>query len=81
MAKLPRNINGDRLVRGLNRVGYTVTRKTGSHVRMTTQTNGEHHVTIPMHRPLKVGTLATILDDVAGHLRITRDELLSRAKL
>jgi hypothetical protein len=38
----------------------------------------EYHVTVPRHDTLRVGTLAGILDDVAAHLEITRDELLAR---
>jgi len=37
--------------------------------------SGEHHVTIPAGGPLRVGTLAEILAEVAGHLGITRAEL------
>ncbi len=39
--------------------------------------NGQHHVTIPDHDPLRLGTLNAILKDVAEHLGIARDELLS----
>jgi predicted RNA binding protein YcfA (HicA-like mRNA interferase family) len=81
VAKLPRDIDGAALARGLQRVGYVETRQTGSHVRLTTQQNGEHHATVPLHRPLKVGTLAAILDDVAAHLRMTREQLLRQTKL
>jgi len=35
----------------------------------------EHHVTIPAHRQLKIGTLAEILSDVAAYLEITREAL------
>ena len=38
----------------------------------------EHHLTIPLHNPLRIGTLATILADVATHQGITRDALLAR---
>ena len=48
---------------------------------MTTQTYGEHHVTVPLHRPLKIGTLAAIVDETATHLGISRDTLMSRMKL
>lgn len=30
--------------------------------------DGEHHITIPNHKPLKVGTMNGILGDVASHL-------------
>ena len=81
MAKLPRDIDGAEVVRGLTRIGYAETRQVGSHVRMTTQVNGEHHISVPLHRPLKVGTLAAILDEVAAHLAVDRSTLMSRMKL
>lgn len=37
-----------------------------------------HHITIPMHDPLRIGTLAAILGDVALALEIERDDLLDR---
>ncbi len=43
--KLPRDISGTELAKALGRYGYTVTRQTGSHLRLTTQTDGEHHIT------------------------------------
>ena len=59
----------------LRRYGYEVTRQTGSHMRLTTTQGGEHHVTIPCHRSLRVGTLSAILRDVADHLGISRQVL------
>jgi len=76
--KLPRNESGASLVKRFQRLGYSVTRQTGSHIRLTTQENGEHHITIPDHQNLKVGTLNSILTDVAQHFNITRDELIAR---
>ena len=58
--------------------GYAETRQTGSHLRLTTQRNGEHHITIPRHDPLRVGTLAGILDDVAHHFSLTRQQVLAQ---
>lgn len=74
--RLPRDLDGATLARALGNFGYQVTRQTGSHIRLTTHQGGEHHVTIPAHSPLRVGTLAAILADVAGHLQLERDELL-----
>ena len=76
--KLPRDLSGVDLAKALHTLGYDITRQTGSHLRLTTQQQGEHHVTIPNHSPLKVGTLAGILNDVAQHLGISREELLKR---
>ena len=51
-------------------------------MRLSTELNGKHHVTVPQHSALRVGTCAAILDAVASHFGITRDELLGRiAKL
>ena len=75
--RLPRDWSGDELIKRLAKVGYSPTRQTGSHVRLTYQgEHGQHHVTIPRHSGLRVGTLNRILLDVAGHLGISKDMLL-----
>jgi predicted RNA binding protein YcfA (HicA-like mRNA interferase family) len=76
--RLPRDISGAELGRALKSLGYQITRQTGSHLRLTTTERGQHHVTIPSHDPIKVGTLAAILGDVAAHFELTRDELIQR---
>ena len=76
--KLPRDVSGADLAKGLGRLGYEVTRQTGSHLRLATRERGQHHVTIRNHDPLKVGTLAGILGDVAAHFEISRDDLIQR---
>lgn len=68
-------MSGEELVDLLKRYGYMVTRQTGSHMRLTTTENGEHHITIPHHKSLRVGTLGAILRDVAEHLGLSRQEL------
>ncbi len=45
--RLPRDVSGEDLARRLRVLGYEITRQTGSHMRLTTQEGGEHHVTIP----------------------------------
>jgi predicted RNA binding protein YcfA (HicA-like mRNA interferase family) len=59
-------------------LGYEVSRQTGSHMRLTTVQNGEHHVTIPQHSPLRIGTLNAILKEVAAHFDLTREDLLKK---
>ena len=56
--RLPRDLSGRDLAQALRRYGYTVTRESGSHMRLTAQQGGEHHVTIPDHASLRIGTLA-----------------------
>jgi predicted RNA binding protein YcfA (HicA-like mRNA interferase family) len=76
--RLPRDVSGDDLVRALAKFGYVETRQTGSHVRLTTTVRGEHHVTVPCHRALRVGTLGAIVGEVAAHHGLTRDEVAER---
>jgi predicted RNA binding protein YcfA (HicA-like mRNA interferase family) len=78
--KLPRDVSGEQLAKALRIFGYTVTRQSGSHLRLTTTKGGEHHVTVPRHDPLRLGTFAAILDDVASHLGMSREELLGRIR-
>lgn len=77
--RLPRGLSGADLVKALHLVGDEPARQVGSHVRVTTTVGGEHHVTIPQHRELRLGTLAGILGDVAEHLELSRDQLLERS--
>ena len=76
--RLPRDVSGDDLAKALAELGYRMTRQTGSHVRLTTFEGGEHHVTIPRHANLRVGTLAGILGDIAQHFGLTREVLAER---
>ena len=56
--KIPRDVSGVQLAIALRVYGYRVTRQTGSHIRLTTTERGEHHVTVPAHAVLRVGTRA-----------------------
>jgi len=76
--KLPRNLSGEDLVKALKNLGYQTTRQAGSHVRLTTQQMGEHHVTIPNHSFLRIGTLSSILSSVAEHFKISRSEIFEK---
>lgn len=63
-------------------LGYQIVRQSGSHMRLMTTQNGVHHLTIPHHNPLKVGTLlGGILKPVAAHHRLSVDEVLSLLSL
>jgi predicted RNA binding protein YcfA (HicA-like mRNA interferase family) len=74
--KIPRSISAVELIKKLQALGYQVTRQTGSHIRLTTAQNGEHHVTIPNHNPLRIGTLSNILFDIARHFGKTKQEIV-----
>ena len=75
--RLPRDLSGERLAALLAQHGYEVTRQSGSHIRLTSTRQGEpHHVTIPRHGDLRVGTLSGILREVAQYLAMDRRELV-----
>jgi len=66
--KMPIEISGEELAKLLKKYGYQITRRCCSHIRLTTQLQGEHHITIPAHKDLKIGTLSGILSDIASHI-------------
>lgn len=79
--KLPRDVDGPQLVKALGVLGYEATRQTGSHIRVTTQRDGENHEVIPYHHPIKTGTLSSILKHIAAHHRLTVSSLLELLNL
>ncbi|MDA7497396.1 type II toxin-antitoxin system HicA family toxin [bacterium] len=79
--KLPRDLSGSRLIKALSALDYEKTRQRGSHARVTTQRNGEHHEVIPLHNPIKPKTLSGIFKSVAAHHQITQEDLIHRLDL
>ena len=74
MKKIPRDISAAQLIKLLGKAyGYYITRQAGSHIRLTTEKNGQHHITIPNHTPLRLGTLSALLNDVAFHFHKTKE--------
>ena len=49
--KLPRGVSGERLVRALEQLGYSVIRQKGSHTRMRHEGPPVHSITVPLHIP------------------------------
>jgi predicted RNA binding protein YcfA (HicA-like mRNA interferase family) len=77
--KLPRDVSGIELASLLRRFGYQIARQTGSHMRLRSTFIGhEHVVTVPVHDPLKTGTLNGILLDVAGYLGLAKSDLVAK---
>jgi predicted RNA binding protein YcfA (HicA-like mRNA interferase family) len=75
--KIPRDLNGADLARRLAAYGYSITRQSGSHLRLSRQAaGGQQHLTIPAHKPMRVGTLRQILKDVAVHTGLSLEEII-----
>ena len=72
--KLPRDLSGTEVARRLARhYGYRVTRNRGSHMTATlTAEGGQHQVTVPRHRDVRIGTLDAIIADVAAFLGLPK---------
>lgn len=79
--KIPRDVKGAQLVAALRVLGYAVDRQKGSHIRVTTQQDGENHEVIPNHHPIKTGTLSGIFKRIAAHHGLTVEELLEKLGL
>jgi predicted RNA binding protein YcfA (HicA-like mRNA interferase family) len=74
--RLPRDVSGTDLVKHLSKLGYFQTRQVGRHIRLTCEIPHQHHVTVPLHDSLRIGTLSAILNDVAVKHKIERDALI-----
>ncbi|MDD1724357.1 MAG: type II toxin-antitoxin system HicA family toxin [Methanospirillum sp.] len=64
--KVPRDISGSDLISYLLSLGFQKVRQTGSHVRLECNIDGEQYgITVPLHDPLKTGTLTHIVKEIA----------------
>ena len=61
MSKVPAE-NYDRIVAALKRLGFSVIRQRGSHIRLQKQSGASTiKITVPAHKPVKRSTLSHIL--------------------
>jgi len=74
--KTPRDVSGKQLVRVLSKYGYDVVRQADSHIRLSK--NNIHNITVPNHDTIRLGTLMSIITDVADHLKIEKLELIEQ---
>ena len=80
--RIPRDLTGADISKALRVLGYEQVRQGGSHIRLTTTVNGVHHLTVPNHSPLKIGTLlGGVLKPVAAHHGLNVEELLEKIGL
>jgi len=63
--KIPRDVNACELITLLTSYGYNIVRQTGSHVRLSKLIDEVgHNITIPNHKPIKIGTLHNIVKNI-----------------
>ena len=65
--KRPRDTSTKEMIQALKQFGYSPTRQTGSHIRLTTQVGGQHHLTIPQKRQLTIGKINAVLWELVRH--------------
>ena len=76
--KLPRDLTGRELARGLcARWDYQQVNQVGSHIILQTEMPQHHRLSVPDHKPLRIGTLNAILRQVAAAKGISREDLLA----
>ncbi len=54
------------------------TRQTGSHIRLTTERNGQHHITVPQKRQLTIGKINAVIWEMVRHFGVDRKTLVSQ---
>ncbi len=75
--RLPRDLYGSELVKILCRDwGYTKVHQTGSHAILETEDPISQRISIPQHKPLRLGTLHAILRAVATHKGVPLESIL-----
>ncbi|WP_297063532.1 type II toxin-antitoxin system HicA family toxin [Thermococcus sp.] len=80
MSRLP-VVSGEKLIKLLEKLGYSVVRQRGSHVRLEKSTSmGTHKITVPYHDEISKGTLNDILNKVSLWNGIPKKELIEMLK-
>jgi len=75
--KFPRDVYGRDLADVLcSAWGYREVNQVGSHIILQTETPTHHRISVPAHKPLRLGTFSAILREVAAAKRTTREAIL-----
>jgi predicted RNA binding protein YcfA (HicA-like mRNA interferase family) len=76
--KVPRDVSGEHLAEVLcRRWQYAKVHQVGSHMILETSQPVHQRISIPDHRPLRLGTFTSILRSVAEHKGVTRSALIA----
>lgn len=76
--KLPRDLYGRQLAYVLcTQWAYVKVNQVGSHIILQTETPRHHRLSVPDHKPLRLGTLNAILREVANAKGVTREQILA----
>jgi predicted RNA binding protein YcfA (HicA-like mRNA interferase family) len=70
--RLPRDVTGSESVKALRRLGFEERRQTGSHVILRKESRT---VVVPMHKPIKPGTLKGLIEQAGLTVELFVTEL------
>lgn len=73
--RLPSDISAPELIKLFQKFGYHITRQKDSHIRLTTVLQGENHITIPNHNPIRLATLSSKIGDIAFHFKTIKESI------
>jgi predicted RNA binding protein YcfA (HicA-like mRNA interferase family) len=76
--KTPRNVNSVDLLKFLKKYGYHTIRQTGSHIRVERDVEPNYSLTIPNHKPIRIGTLNSIIQDFAYQNNLTKESAMEK---
>jgi predicted RNA binding protein YcfA (HicA-like mRNA interferase family) len=62
----------------VRRWAFRELRQTGSHIILRTEEPSGLTVSVPAHRPLRVGTLAGLLEEIANHKNVSTETILHK---
>lgn len=77
MAKLPRNLDSNDFIKLLEHLEYKKVHQRGSHIKFSKIINeSKHSISIPNHKPLKVGTLSSIIKQICMQNNLDKEFLI-----
>jgi len=70
-------VSGLKLIKFLEKLGYSIVRRRGSHIRLEKETKlGKHKITVPFHKEIAIGTLNSILKNVSLYNNVPKEKLI-----
>jgi predicted RNA binding protein YcfA (HicA-like mRNA interferase family) len=77
--RIPRNVYGRDFANHLvRRWDFQELRQTGSHIILRTEVPFGLTVSVPAHKPLRLGTFSGLLDTIAAHKNVSVESVLQR---
>jgi predicted RNA binding protein YcfA (HicA-like mRNA interferase family) len=77
--RIPRDVYGRDFANHLiRRWAFREVRQTGSHIILRTEEPSGLTVSVPAHKPLRVGTFGGLLDEIAEHKNVSPEDVLRK---